>query len=80
MKVWLVLPPLYYLYTWFNANPTTFNTDYMAVYYDPFYGTKGLQGNIEVYTLKLLIEPHVNVKILLKIEFKSNFFERALFG
>ena len=31
-------------------------------------------------TVKLLIEPHVNVKILLKIEFKSDFFERALFG
>ena len=48
MKVWLVLPPMYYLYTWFNANPTIFNPEYMAVFYDPFYGTKDLQGNIEV--------------------------------
>ena len=52
MKIWLVLPPLYYLYTWLNANPTIFNPEYMAVFYDPFYGTKDLQGNVEVYMWK----------------------------
>uniref|UniRef100_A0A914E281 Uncharacterized protein n=1 Tax=Acrobeloides nanus TaxID=290746 RepID=A0A914E281_9BILA len=40
MKVWLVLPPIYYLYTWFNANPMIFNPDYMAVFMIRFMGQK----------------------------------------
>ena len=47
MKIWLTLIPIYYVYTWLNANPTTFNTKYMAAYYDPFFGTE-FQGNVEV--------------------------------
>ena len=40
MKIWLVLPPLYYLYTWLNANPTIFNPEYMAVFMIHFMGQK----------------------------------------
>jgi hypothetical protein len=45
---WLLIPIIYCLWFFFFQLPSFHNTKFSAFYYDPYYGTKGLEGNEKV--------------------------------
>lgn len=70
MVVWLAVPVAYWGLIFMTMTPAMYNTYFHGFYYDPYYGTPGVEkddavwrGLIVATNILILVSPHSNVSL-----------------